>query len=77
MDEKSCETWEVSLAFLQDHRKIATVGAHCNGCGHKHRWPIDDLIADHKPWTTVAWLARRWKCSKCGSGHVLPFAIGR
>jgi hypothetical protein len=33
MDEKSREAWEVSLASLQDHRKIATVGAHCNGCG--------------------------------------------
>jgi hypothetical protein len=28
MDEKHTEVWEVSLAFLQDHRKIATVGAH-------------------------------------------------
>jgi hypothetical protein len=36
----------VSLAFLQDHRKIATVGAHCNGCGHKHRWPIEE---SHRP----------------------------
>jgi hypothetical protein len=49
----------------------------CNGCGHKHRWAIDDLIADHKPWTTVAWLAHRWKCSKCGSRDPVPFAIGR
>jgi len=37
----------VSLAFLQDRHKIATLGAHCNGCGHKHRWPIEDLIAQH------------------------------
>jgi hypothetical protein len=28
MDEKSREDWEVSLAFLQDHRKIAAIGAH-------------------------------------------------
>jgi hypothetical protein len=63
MDEKHSEAWEVSLAFLQDHRKIATIGAHCNGCGHRHRWPIEDLIAQHQPWTTVVELARRWKCS--------------
>ena len=77
MSEKSSEAWEVSLAFLQDHRKIATIGAICNGCGHKHRWPIENLITQHKPWTTVVDLARRWKCSKCGSREVLPFAIGR
>jgi hypothetical protein len=34
MDEKQSEAWEVSLAFLQDHRKMAIAGAHCNGCGH-------------------------------------------
>jgi hypothetical protein len=61
MDEKHSEAWEVSLAFLQSHRKIATLGAHCNGCGHKHRWPIEELIVQHKPWTTVVELARRWK----------------
>jgi hypothetical protein len=77
MDEKHSEAWEVSLASLQDHRKIAAIGAHCNGCGHKHRWPIEELIAQHKPWTTVAELAQRWKCSVCGSRNVLPFAIGR
>jgi hypothetical protein len=77
MDEKHSEAWKVSLASLQDHRKIATVGAHCNGCGHKYRWPIEDLIAQHKPWTTVVELARRWKCSRCGSRDVVPFAIGR
>ena len=49
MDEKSREAWQVSLAFLQDRRKIATLGAHCDGCGHKHRWPIEDLIAQHLP----------------------------
>jgi hypothetical protein len=27
MDEKSRETWEVSLAFLQNHRKVMTIGA--------------------------------------------------
>ena len=43
MDEKHREAWEVSLAFLEAHRKIATFGAHCNACGHKHRWPIEDL----------------------------------
>jgi hypothetical protein len=26
MDEKCREAWEVSLAFVQDHRKIATLG---------------------------------------------------
>jgi hypothetical protein len=77
MDEKSRETWDVSLAALQQHRKVATIGARCRRCDHEHRWAIDDLIADHKPWTTVAWLARRWKCSKCGSRDVVPFAIGR
>jgi hypothetical protein len=77
MDEKHSEAWEVSLAFLQDHRKIATVGAHCNGCGHKHGWPIDGLIAQREPWTTVAELQHRWRCSECGSRAVLPFAIGR
>jgi hypothetical protein len=77
MDEKSREAWEVSLAFLPDCRKIATVGVQCNVCDHKHRWPIEELIAEHEPWTTVADLWRRWKCSKCGSGNVMPFAIGR
>jgi hypothetical protein len=77
MAEKSREAWEVALAFLHGHRKIATIGAHCNGCGRKHRWPIEDLIAQHQPWTTVVALARRWKCSKCGSRDVVPYAIGR
>jgi hypothetical protein len=77
MTGKSLEAWQVSLAFLQDNRKVMTIGAHCNGCGHKRRWPIEELIAQHKPWTTVAELARRWQCSKCGSRDVLPFAIGR
>jgi hypothetical protein len=76
MDEKSREAWEVSRAFLQRHREIAIIGAHCNGCGHKHRWPIEDLIAQHRPWTTVVELARRWKCSRCGSRDVVSFAIG-
>jgi hypothetical protein len=30
MDEKSREAWEVSLAFIQDRRKIATIGARFN-----------------------------------------------
>jgi hypothetical protein len=77
MDERHSEAWEVSLVFLQGHRKIATIGAHCNGCGHKHRWTIEELIAQHQPWTTVVELARRWKCSKCSSRDVVPFAIGR
>jgi hypothetical protein len=77
MDEKSREAWEISLAFLQDRRKIATIGAHCNGCGHKHRLSIEDLIAQHKPWTTVVELGRRWKCSRCGWRDVVPFAVGR
>ena len=59
MDEKSRETWEVSLAFLLDRRNIATIGAHCNGCGHKHRWSIEELIAQHRPWTTVVEPARQ------------------
>jgi hypothetical protein len=58
MSERSREAWEVSLAFLQDRRNIATIGAHCNGCGDKHRWPIEDLIVQHKPWTTVSELQR-------------------
>jgi hypothetical protein len=77
MDEKSREAWEISLAFLQDRRKIATIGVQCRACDHKHRWPIDELIAEYKPWTTVAELRRRWRCSKCGSRDVIPFAIGR
>jgi hypothetical protein len=77
MDEKRSEAWEVSLALFQHHRNIATIGAHCNGCGHKHRWPIEELIVQHKPWTTVVELARRWNCSRCGSRDVVPFAIGR
>jgi hypothetical protein len=77
MDEKLREAWEVSLAFLQDRRQIATIGAHCNGCGHKHRWLVEDLIAEHKPSTTVVELARRWKCSRCSSRDVVAFAIGR
>jgi hypothetical protein len=27
MDEKSRETWEVSLAALEQHRRVATIGA--------------------------------------------------
>ena len=77
MDEKSRETWDVSLAALQQHRKVATTGARCTRCDHEHRWATNELIADRKPWTTLAWLAHRWKCSKCGSRDVLPFAIGR
>ena len=71
------DAWDVSLASLQDHRKVATIGAKCNGCDHKRRWAIEELIGQHQPWTTVVELARRWKCDKCGSGDVLPFAIGR
>jgi len=77
MSEKADDAWDVSLASLQHHRKAATIGAKCNGCGHKRRWAIEELIAEHKPWTTVAELRRRWMCSKCGSRDVLPFAIGR
>jgi hypothetical protein len=77
MPEKSREAWEVSLASLQDHRKIATIGVRCEGCGHRHTWPIEDLIERHKPWTLVPDLWKRWRCSKCGSRDVLPFAIGR
>ena len=51
----------MSLASLQDHRKIATVGVRCNGCGHSHSWPIEELIARYKSWEVVAvfkmWLA--------------------
>jgi hypothetical protein len=77
MDEKSREAWDVSLAFLQARRNIAAIGAHCNGCGHKRRWPIEELITQHQPWTTVVEVARRWRCSRCGSRDVVPFAIGR
>ena len=77
MVEKSREAWEVSLASLQDHRKIVTIGVHCNGSGHRHTWPIEDLIERHKPWTLVSDLWKRWRCSKCGSRGVLPFGIGR
>ena len=77
MSEKSREAWEVSLASLQDHRKIATIGVCCEGCGHRHAWPIEELIERHKPWTLVSDLWKRWRCSKCGSQNVQPFAIGR
>jgi len=30
MDEVHSEAWEISLAFLQSHRKIATIGARFN-----------------------------------------------
>jgi hypothetical protein len=49
MPEKSCDPWEVSLAFLQNHRKIAIIGVQCSVCDHKHRWPIDDLITSTSP----------------------------
>jgi hypothetical protein len=77
MDEKSRETWEVSLATLQQHRKVATIGARGRRRDYEHRWAIEDLIAQYKPWTTVVELARRWKCSRCGSRDVVSFAIGR
>jgi hypothetical protein len=32
MSQKPSEAREVSLAFLQGHRKIAIIGAHCNVC---------------------------------------------
>ena len=38
---------------------------------------LAEIIAQYKPWTTVADLRKRWRCSKCGSRDVLPFAIGR
>jgi hypothetical protein len=60
-----------------DHREIATFGAHFNCCGHKHRWPIEKPIAQHKPWTTFVELTRRWKRWKCGPRDVVLFAIGR
>jgi hypothetical protein len=63
--------WELTWGNL------AAIGAHCNGCGHKHRWAIEALITQHQPWTTVLDLAERWKCSRCGSRDVVPFAIGR
>ena len=53
---------------------MATIGAHCNGCGHKRRWSIEELVDQPKPCTTVAKLQRRWRCSKCGSRDVVPFA---
>jgi hypothetical protein len=31
MDEKHSEAWEISLAFLQSHRKVATDGARLLG----------------------------------------------
>ena len=77
MDEKSRGTWDVSLAALQQHRKVATIGARCRRCDHEHRWAIDELIAQHNPWTTGVELARRWKCSRCASHDVVPLAIGR
>ena len=54
MDEKCRETRDVSLAALQQYRKMVTIGARCRRCDHEHRRAIDELIADHKPWTTVA-----------------------
>ena len=48
MDEKSRENWDVFLAALQQHRKVATIGAGCRRCDHEHRWAIDELVADHK-----------------------------
>ena len=42
MEEKSRETWDASLAALQQHRKVATIGARCRRCDHEHRWAIDD-----------------------------------
>ena len=77
MAERSREIWQVSLALLQDHRKIGTIGVRCEGCGHRHTWPIEDLIERHKPWTLVSDLWMRWRCSKCGSRNVPPFGIGR
>ena len=64
MVEKSREIWEVSLASLQDHRKIATIGVRCNACAHRHSWPIEELIARHKPWALASDLWKRWRCSK-------------
>ena len=77
MAEKSYEAWEVSLASLHDYRKIATIGVHCNGCGHDHTWPIEELVARHKPWALVSDLWKRWRCSKCGSRDVLPLGGGK
>jgi len=77
MAEKSYEAWKVSLASFQDNRKIGTIGVRCDGCWNKHTWPLDELVARHKPWTLVSDLWKRWRCSKCGSRDVMPYAIGR
>jgi hypothetical protein len=64
--------------ILQDHRKVTTIDVHCNGCDHKHRWRIEDLIAQHKPWATVVDLARPWWCSRvrlAGCGTVRDRAV--
>src|SRR5215472_4884463 len=62
----------VSLASLQDHRKIATVGVHCNGCGHRHRWRIKDIIVEHKPRTTGPRSGEAVKCSMYGGARRRP-----
>jgi hypothetical protein len=56
MDEKSRETWDVSLS-APSSTQMATIGARCRRCDHEHRWAIDALIAEHKPWGTVVELA--------------------
>jgi hypothetical protein len=67
----------VLWTFRSESERRAHRGVRCNACAHRHSWPIEELIARHKPWALVSDLWKRWRCSKCGSRDVLPFAIGR
>jgi len=73
---KSPELRQVPLVWLRDRRRVASIGVRCNGCGHKHIWPIAEPIRRYEPQTLMSDLWKRWRCLKCGSRNVVPFAVG-
>ena len=77
MAEKPQDLWQVPLYWLRDRGRIGEIGVKCNGCGHKHSWPIGELIQRYEPQTLVSNLWKRWRCSECGSRNVVPFSVGK
>ena len=77
MAEKSRDSWHVALYWLRDRRRVASLGVQCNGCGHKHFWPIGELMQEYGPYTLVSNLWQRWRCAECGSLKVVPSSVSR
>jgi rubredoxin len=77
MAEKPRELWQVPLHWLRDRGRIGEIGVKCNGCGHKHSWPIGEMMQEHGPRALVSDLWNRWRCPSCGSRNVVPFSIAQ